>query len=503
MTDNSPPDIFALALNTLKDEAVPADLITALGAAIAHATRTTNPEPRATSYEPRATQHGTEVFTVDDHPIAECSPHGSLTFFLPRSLSHAAPQRLATFDRHGRLQVLIHRDDAGRLTRFKARGLDGRFLGVERGTASHIGWGMSDSVSLLEGETGFTVAHPLTFFRSVAYEDLDALPPLDDPVRLPLGAGSTLLNVLALLAHDQGKRILRYRGPYPTERLFTTLSESFRYRGEPGAMRERFAQDAEETAIQLAMKEAPVDWEPLPHERFFPVAHTCVQLRNGVEKIYDRGRVYYRPDLAGSAYAIRTQQTDEQPPRYIAGLSILGRAIEDHLILDEHGEILERPPLATHAILRGPMQLSDDWKALLVRLIASESAAMLHSALWPVVDELTLEWESLHNELWSQAGNTISLHAGMVTVYRQALAQIKSAGEGLLLAARFTSELSRLVGPLVRARAQERLAGLSSDAQQISLFFTTAAPQGLSDNELRAFLTRLALGEELPKVEAI
>jgi hypothetical protein len=117
------------------------------------------------------------------------------------------------------------------------------------------------------------------------------------------------------------------------------------------------------------------------------------------------------------------------------------------------------------------------------------------------MDELTLEWEPLRNELWSQAGNAISLHAGMVTVYRQALAQIKSAGEGLLLAARFTSELSRLIGPLVRARAQERLAGLSQEEQQVSLFFASSGPHGVSDNELRAFLTRLALGEELPKVE--
>ncbi|MBM4255841.1 MAG: hypothetical protein FJ147_08080 [Deltaproteobacteria bacterium] len=489
MTDTMPHDRFASAFSTLATEGVPAELLSSLSVATANAVR--HPQGEI------------EVFLSNGHRIVERSPYGSLTFFLPSTYSQLVSQRLATFDRYGRLLLLLYRDAAGRLTRFKARGLDSRFLGVERRTTNHIGWGMSDSVSLLEGETGFTVAHPLTFFRSVAYEDLDALPPLDDPVRLPLGAGSTLLNVLALLAHDQGKAILRYRGPYPTERLFATLSESFRYRGEPGAMRERFAQGAEETAVQLAMKEAPVDWEPLPHERFFPAVHTCVQLRNGVEKVYDRGRVYYRPDLAGSAYAIRTSPSEEQPPRYIAGLALLGQAIEDHLVLDAHGEVLERPTVQTYAILRGPFQLSDDWKALLVRLIAAESAAMLHSALWPVVDELTLEWESLHSELWSQSGNTIALHAGMVTVYRRALAQIKSAGEGLLLAARFTSELSRLIGPLVRARAQERLAGLSSEAQQISLFFTSSAPQGLSDNELRAFLTRLALGEELPKVEAV
>ena len=60
----------------------------------------------------------------------------------------------------------------------------------------------------------------------------------------------------------------------------------------------------------------------------FFLVHTCVQLRNGVEKIYDRGRVYYRPDLATSAYAIRTDRTDEEKLRYIAGLAMLGQRLK-------------------------------------------------------------------------------------------------------------------------------------------------------------------------------
>ena len=79
--------------------------------------------------------------------------------------------------------------------------------------------------------------------------------------------------------------------------------------------------------------------------------------------------------------------------------------------------------------------------------------------------------------------------------------KIRSAGEGLLLAARFTSELARLLGPLVRTQAQARMAELSPEAQQVSLLFSTATAHGLSDNELRAFLSRLVLGEELPRVE--
>ena len=337
-------------------------------------------------------------------------------------------------------------------------------------------------------------------FRSVQYEDLDFLPPLDDPTRLSSGAGSTILNVLALLGQDQGKPVLRYRGPYPSERLFATLRESFRYSGETGAMRERFTQGVEQAALQLATAEAAVDWAPFPHERFFPAAHTCVQWRDGIEKVYDRGRVYYRPDLAVSAYALRKEDTEQGQIRYIAGLTSLGRPLEDHLVLDETGAIVERLAVLRDWTVRGPTQLSNEWKAALVRLIAAESTPLLQSALWPVMDELTIEWSPLNGALWLQTESQVALHGKIVAVYRDALSRVRSAGEGLLLAARLVSDLARLLGPFVRARAQERLAALSPEDQRVSLLFSTSAPQGLSDDELRAFLTRLALGEELPRI---
>ncbi|MBI3801102.1 MAG: hypothetical protein HY268_29545, partial [Deltaproteobacteria bacterium] len=186
--------------------------------------------------------------------------------------------------------------------------------------------------------------------------------------------------------------------------------------------------------------------------------------------------------------------------RYIASLVILGQALEDHLVLDASGEILERPALRQHWGIRGAMQFSDEWKAVLARLIATESTPLLRSALWPVMDELTLVWSETPGELWTEAGNELLLHAGMVAAYREALSRVRSAGEGLLLAARFASELARLIGPLVRARAQDRMSGLSPEDQQISLLFSSPGTTGLPDNELRAFLTRLALGEELPVV---
>src|SRR5262245_13723634 len=486
MAEDFPRDIVIPALDVLAVEDVPPEVVTALTTELNQATATN--------------EQGSFSLRVGGQLLAALSPYGSLTFFLPFPVYQGPPKRLATFDRHGRLLLLMTWGTDGTLVKFKVRGLDGRFLGVARNAASHLGWGLSDSVSLLEGEAGFSLDRSLTLFRSVNYEDIDLLPPLDAPAQLPVGGGSTVLNVLALLAKDQGKAVLRYRGPYPSERLFATLCESFRYSGEPGVTRERFTRDAEEAAMQLTMLETSVDWQPHPHERFFPAAHTCVQLRDGVEKVYDRGRIYYRPDLATSAHALRVLQQPDGQVRYVASLVILGQALEDHLVLDARGEVMERPALRQNWNIRGTMQFSDEWKAVLARLIATESSPLLRTALWPVMDELTLLWNETPRELWTEAGNELLLHAGMVVAYREALSQVRSAGEGLLLAARFASELARLIGPLVRARAQDRMARLSPEDQQISLLFSSPGTTGLPDNELRAFLTRLALGEELPLV---
>lgn len=463
------------------------DCVAALTAALTQAT------PR--------TERQYHSLAVEDQPVVTWSPSGTLAFYT-RSLSENTPsQRVAMFDRRGQLHLLCFWTPEGTLARFKVRGLDGRFLGVLRDAASHLGWGGSDSIVLLAGERGFVIDHTLTIFASVAYENLDFLPPLDTPTSLPAGGGSTILNVLALLGQDQQKTLIRYRGPYPTERLFATLCESFRYSGEPGPTRERFTQSAEERAVQLSMEETTIDWRPAPHERFFPARDTCVQLRAGVEKVYDRGRIYYRPDLAVNAYALRTEHLEDGQTRYTAGLTIIGQSVEDHLVLDTTGEIIERHNSTVPPSLRGPAQLSDEWKAVLVRLIATESTPLLRSALWPVMDELTLFWGGVQGNLWAQSGQEIYLHAGIVSAFRAAVAKVRSAGEGLLLAARFTSELARLLGPLVRTLAQERMAALSPEAQQVSLLFSSSTAHGLSDNELRAFLSRLVLGEELPRVE--
>ena len=481
-----PSVVLELALQTLEAESVAPDSLVSFRATL----NTTEPVAEANRLH----------WYANEQVCIERSTHGTLTFFLPAGGASASPRRLGTFDRHGRLLSLFFYSADGLVRKFKVRNVDGHFLGVVRGAASHLGWGRSDVIGALAGEGGFEMDRTLTFFRSVSYEDLDTLPPLDDPMCLPPGGGATILNVLARLGQDQEKHTLRYCGPYPSDQLFFTLRESFTCGGEVGANRERFTQEAEAAALHMTMVEAAVDWQPAPHERFYPAAHTCAQLRNGVEKVYDHGHTYYRPDLVAEAHRLRVLQTEEGQRRYIASLTILGQALEDHLILDEQGEILERLPNPSRRSLRGDPVLSPDWKAALVRLIAAESTSLLHIALWPVMDELTIMWGTVNKELWALSGNELVLHAGMIAVHREMQSRANSAGEKLLLAARFLSELARLIGPLIRSRAQAQLASLSPADQNVALLFAAPDTPGLSDNELRAFLTGLAQGEELPLV---
>ena len=57
-----------------------------------------------------------------------------------------------------------------------------------------------------------------------------------------------------VLASKQGVARVRYRGPYPTEQLFTALLECFRYDG------------ADDDPVGRFMDGGDLDWVPAPHE---------------------------------------------------------------------------------------------------------------------------------------------------------------------------------------------------------------------------------------------
>ena len=212
MTNRIAPESLALALETLALEEVAPEQLGRLRHALSQAVTDTAGDLR----------HNARL-------VARRSRHGSLSLFVPGDGPPHQPLRLATFDRHGRLLLLLGwRDEGSRraLQRFKVRGLDGRFLGVTAATASHLGWGTSDCVWTLDGEVGFRQQRFLTLFRAVRYTDVAAIPPLDDPGLLPTGAGSSLLNVLSLLSQDQGKQAPPLPWPLPQRTLVRDAARS-------------------------------------------------------------------------------------------------------------------------------------------------------------------------------------------------------------------------------------------------------------------------------------
>src|SRR5215475_1463343 len=111
-----PNELLTQALGVLETEASLSTVIPALSSALQQAGLTEG-------------QQGASL-SLGEHLIAFQSYHGTLTFFLPPDLAAGKRQRLASFDRQGRLLLLLYWTPEGVLTRFKVRGLDGRFLGV-------------------------------------------------------------------------------------------------------------------------------------------------------------------------------------------------------------------------------------------------------------------------------------------------------------------------------------------------------------------------------------
>ncbi|MGH7275431.1 MAG: hypothetical protein ACREIY_00230, partial [Candidatus Rokuibacteriota bacterium] len=215
---------------------------------------------------------------------------------------------------------------------------DGSWLVIEPRATREAPWGLSDRLWQCGRdvrEPGATVggptqvppgAVPLSVFEALDWARVDRIPALAAPARLPPGAGTAVLNLIAELARAQRTARLAYRGPYPTEQLFVALLESFRY--------------ATDTPDPLAAFMAGgVEWEPAPHERLFPADGLYVQMRGRVEKVVVRGTTYYRPDWQGVARHAPKRVRDTTQG-VVCSLWALGRPLEDHLLLSREGELL-------------------------------------------------------------------------------------------------------------------------------------------------------------------
>jgi hypothetical protein len=244
-------------------------------------------------------------------------------------------RRLVQFDRHGHLIAACRWSPEGALDWARCRAADGRWIGVEPGAIEHPAWGRSDRVWLLDGEETWgeepwRPVEPLTVFRSLDWAALDHIPPLAEPRRLPPGAGSAVLNLVASLMRDQGVARVRYRGPFPSEQLFTTLLECFRY--DPG----------QALPLERFLADGGLDWLPAPYESHRVAAWATVQLRQNVDKVVADRVTFYRPEWQGIARR-EARVIRDDGERVVCSLWALGGPLEDRLVLDRSGEILEAP----------------------------------------------------------------------------------------------------------------------------------------------------------------
>jgi hypothetical protein len=388
-------------------------------------------------------------------------------------------RRLVQFDRHGHLIAVCRWSQDGALDWARCRAADGRWIGVEPGATEHAAWGRSDRVWLLDGEEPWRPVEPLTVFRALDWTALDHIPPLAEPQRLPPGAGSVVLNLVAALMKDQGAARVRYRGPFASEQLFTTLLECFRYDPSQALPLERFRADG------------GLDWLPAPYESHRVAAWATVQLRQDIDKVVADGVTFYRPEWQGIARR-EPRVIRDNGERVVCSLWALGGPIEDRLVLDRSGEILEAPGTPAREV--PPAPLPPVWNSALGDLIARESAPALGPAIMEVLRATPLEWGTVPGDLLRAWDRRIRLSARLREAGAASLRSAAPGQERAEQALRFILEVARLLGPEIRTRAQSLLESLPEPEQARQLEQATEPPEALAESvgRLIVLLTRSA-----------
>jgi hypothetical protein len=322
---------------------------------------------------------------------------------------------------------------------------DGDWIEIEPGAGGRAAWGASDLVT--------RDAQPLTRFAALDWTRVDRIPPLAEPARLPAGAGAAIFNLLARLAVEQGVGLLRYDAPYPTEALFLSLLESFRYVPE----------DARDP--RAAFASGALAWAPAPHEVVIESDGVWVQRRDRVEKIVAGGRAYYRADWQGvHRLAPRAVRDDGDTVR--ASLMALGRVVEDHLVLAADGSVVEMllPPADPPQV----SAIAPEIVAGLSAIVVATSAAPLAPWVLAAAREIQFVWGPVHADLVTIASTRVTLSHRLRRVLADSVRgrpRADALGIGLAL----LREAADLVADALRARAQAALAAEDAAVQAAAM----------------------------------
>jgi YD repeat-containing protein len=362
----------------------------------------------------------------------------------------AAGRLTAELDRHGATVTELDWHTAGRLARAAVRIPDGSWVTVLPGAGAPGPWGASDE--LRHG------ADVITRFGAVDWSHITHIPPLAEPARLPPGAGTAVLNLIARLALEQGVSALRYDAPYPTEQLFLALLESFRWTGG----------DVGDPLVSFMA--GALAWAPAPHTRVFESERVYVQHRDRIEKIGIDGRAFYRPDWQGVGR--RTARVVRDAAGTVrASLQVLGVVLEDHVVLAPDGAVLDvpRPPSDSPLVRPLPGAVASG----VVTIVLASSAPPLAASIRDVAGSLRFEWGPVAADLVEIAPSRVRLSAKLMRALQTVLARAESRLERVGVAFAALGEIAELVGDALRRRAQAELERASA-AEQASALATQA-----------------------------
>lgn len=261
----------------------------------------------------------------------------------------------------------------------------------------------------------------------------DAIPAIDAPARLPAGAGTALLNLLAIAARQAG-RTLRYVGPYPTAALWAALGECFR----TTATEAEFTADVYERALAGDAREVPVDFEPAPFERVQVAPRAVVHLRDGVERLY-LGGLAWGP--SGARRLVRAGDVVR------AELWIGGACWAEVAELEASGTLVAGPralPSVQSAVLGRPFPPA--LRQALGELMTDDEPPLLAAAMREVLRDVEIVWGDPGADAARVLGGVLVVHAGIW----------ERLGAGA--AAPLATALADALAPPIKLLAQQRLA---------------------------------------------
>jgi hypothetical protein len=326
-----------------------------------------------------------------------------------------------------------------RLLRARARLPDGGAIELRPGADEHPVLGRCDVVADAGGRA-------LAMLSAVQWARPSSIPPLDVPGALPPGAGSCVLNLLAMQARAADITALRYHGPYPSFALFETLRGSFAVAGELDAARERFTAEVERAAFSGTAIAPAVDFVPDPHEWSWPSPRVCAQHRHGLERVWIDGRAWDR-DGQGPRRLRRERdgwaavfEIDGVVTGVVARFDDAGRA---------HAEPLARLPIDEDAI---GVALPEELAQVLAVVLERDAIAALRPALAELLLGRALVLGDTGFELAIVEGDRIVVHPGLA----ERAAEIEPARSLPLFAAALRPALLRAAQQRIAATAASR-----------------------------------------------